>query len=78
MVQSHFSAPEIECGGCAGSIEKALTKVEGIGAVQVSVEEKTVTVAHDPILVSVAAILTRLEHAGFPATLLPPAPSSQS
>ena len=70
-MHSHFSAPEIECGCCARSIEKALTKVEGIGAVQVNVEEKSVTVAHDPVLVSIAAILTRLEHAGFSVTLYP-------
>ncbi|WP_309707919.1 heavy-metal-associated domain-containing protein, partial [Armatimonas sp.] len=61
--------PEIECGGCAPANYRARTKMVGKGAVQVNVEEKTVIVAHDPILVSVAAILTRLDHAGFPATL---------
>ena len=71
IVQTRFSAPDIECGGCARSIEKALTKTEGITAVQVDVEEKTVTLAHEEVLVSVEAILTRLDHAGFPATTLP-------
>ena len=69
MTQTTFVAPEIACGSCARSIAKALERVEGIVAVQVSVEGKTILVAHDPDLVSVAAILTRLDHVGFPATV---------
>lgn len=62
-----FSAPDIQCGGCARSIQKALGGVVGIAAVSVDVDAKTVTVEHDPDLASTAAIATRLDHAGFPA-----------
>ncbi|WP_395091729.1 heavy-metal-associated domain-containing protein [Armatimonas sp.] len=67
MQQTIFSAPDIECGGCARAIQKALGKVEGISDVQVDIAAKTVAVAHNLVLVSVEAIATRLEHAGFPA-----------
>lgn len=39
-------------------------------SVQVDVDAKTVAVAHDALLVSPEAVLTRLEHIGFPATVL--------
>lgn len=67
MKQTVFLAPDIECGGCASAIQKALGKVEGISDVKVDITAKTVAVAHDLVLVSVEAIVTRLEHAGFPA-----------
>ena len=69
MTATTFSAPDIACGICATAIQKALGKVEGIAEVAVDVPEKTVRIEHDPVLVSVEAILTRLEHAGFPATV---------
>lgn len=41
------TAPEIVCGGCAGSIKKALGNVEGVSDVDVDVATKKVTVKHD-------------------------------
>lgn len=70
MTTTNFSAPDIECGGCAASIQKALGKVEGIASVEVDTEKKTVAVSHDDVLVSPEAIATRLDHIGFPATVL--------
>lgn len=69
MDTTTFSAPDISCGGCANAIKKALGGVAGIDRVDVDVDAKTVTVAHDPDLASAAAVLTRLDHAGFPATI---------
>lgn len=69
MNTTTFSAPDISCGGCAKAIQKALTGVTGLDTVTVDVDAKTVTVVHDPDLASPAAIATRLDHAGFPATV---------
>jgi copper chaperone CopZ len=69
MTNTTLSAPDIECGGCAGAIEKALAKVDGIHQTTVDIAAKTVTVSHDTALVSVEAIQTRLDHVGFPSTL---------
>lgn len=61
-----FSAPDIECGGCANAIKNALGKVSGISTIAVDIEKKTVTVAHDT---SNESILAALDKAGFPATV---------
>lgn len=69
MTKTTLLAPDIECGGCARSIQKALAQTQGIAQAQVDIDAKTVTVTHDPELVSVAAIQTRLDHIGFPTTV---------
>ena len=70
MKTTTFSAPDIECGGCAASIQKALNGLSGLISLAVDIEAKTVTATHDPELLSVEALLTRLDHLGFPATTL--------
>ena len=40
------SAPEIVCGGCANSIKKAFSNVQGVSAVEVDVPNKKVTINH--------------------------------
>lgn len=61
-----FTAPEIVCGGCAASIKKALGNIEGISAVDVDIDSKTVAVAHGES-VSRETIIDALDRAGFEA-----------
>ena len=61
-----LTAPEIVCGGCAGSIKKALGNVEGIGEVEVDIPTKQVRVEHDD-RVSREKIADALDRAGFSA-----------
>ena len=63
---------DIECDGCAASIEKALRSIGGVEAVEVDILNKTVIVAHDPPLASVESVAVRLDHLGFPATVVVP------
>lgn len=58
------TAPEIVCGGCAGSIKKALGKVVGISEVDVDVTSKKVTVKHGES-VSREIIVDALDRAGY-------------
>ena len=58
------TAPEIVCGGCAGSIKKALGNVEGVKDVEVDVATKKVTVNHDET-VSRENIVNALDRAGY-------------
>ena len=44
--QTILNVPDITCGGCAGSIKKALGKMDGIKQIEVDVENKIVTVEH--------------------------------
>ena len=59
-------APEIVCGGCAGSIKKALGKVAGVSDVDVDVASKKVTVKHGAT-VSRDQIVAALDNAGYSA-----------
>lgn len=68
MKTTVLHAPDIMCGGCAASIQKALADVDGIGGVDVDVAAKHVSVTHDDVLVTVDHLLTRLDHAGFSAS----------
>lgn len=61
-----FKAPDIECGGCAASIKKALTGADGLEGVSVDVGTKTVTVAFDSTKTSARSISEALTDIGFP------------
>lgn len=58
------TAPDIVCGGCAGSIKKALGAVSGVSEVDVDVATKQVTVHHGEN-VSRAKIVDALDRAGY-------------
>ena len=60
------TAPEIVCGGCAGSIKKALGSLEGVGEVEVDVPTKKVKVEHSEA-VSREEIVNALDRAGYSA-----------
>ncbi|MDY7105106.1 MAG: heavy-metal-associated domain-containing protein, partial [Actinomycetota bacterium] len=41
----HFDVPDISCGHCRSTIEKALGALDGVTAVEVDVDHRTVDVA---------------------------------
>jgi copper chaperone len=63
--QTILNVPDIVCGGCANSIKNALGQTEGVRAIEVDVENKTVAVAHDETI-SREKIETILDDIGFP------------
>jgi len=65
-MQITFIAPDIECDGCAASIQKALGRQAGITAVTVAVPAKTVTVQYDEAAVSQNTVAALLTDIGFP------------
>jgi copper chaperone len=60
-----LSVPEIHCGNCKSSIEGALGGLPGIETAEVSVEDRTVTVAYDDSAVEMAQIRSTIEEQGF-------------
>lgn len=60
-----LSVPTIHCDNCKNSIEGALGGVEGIDTAEVSVAEKTVTVAYDDQAVGMDRIRQTIEEQGF-------------
>jgi copper chaperone len=60
-----LKAPDIVCGGCAGSIKNALGKIEGIKQIEVDVDTKNVSIEHDDN-VSREKLEAILDDIGFP------------
>lgn len=58
------TTPDIVCGGCAGSIKKALGGIEGVSEIDVDVATKKVTVNHSED-VSREKIVDALDRAGY-------------
>jgi len=60
-----LSVPAIHCDNCKNSIEGALGGLQGVDRAEVSVEEKTVTVAFDDGAVDLGRIRETIEEQGF-------------
>lgn len=65
-METVFIAPDIECAGCAASIQKALARRNGVQAVTVDVSARRVTVAFDDARTGRAEIAETLTDIGFP------------
>ncbi len=65
-METTFIAPDIECAGCAASIQKALGRQDGVQAVTVDVPTRRVTVAFDDARTGRAQVAETLTDIGFP------------
>ena len=65
-MQTTFIAPDIECAGCAASIEKTLGRLPGVEAVSVDVPAKQITVRFAEAQTSRASLADALTEVGFP------------
>ena len=68
IVKKEFSVGGMSCGGCAGSVTRAVTQLPGVRKVDVSLANKAATVEYDNAAVDAAAIVAAIEGAGFEAT----------
>ncbi len=62
-----FLAPDISCGHCVGTVQTAVSEIDGVAEVQASVETKFVDVDFDPARTSPEAIADVMAKAGYPA-----------
>ena len=65
-MKTQFNVEKMMCGGCSSNVEKALADVAGVDAVEVDLENKTVSIEGD---IDAAAIATVITNAGYPATI---------
>jgi copper chaperone len=67
MADTHvvLNAPAISCDHCKMAIEKAVGAMSGVGAVEVDVHEKTVTVDFDAHAVTLEAIEATMADEGY-------------
>jgi copper chaperone len=64
MTSTTLSVPEIHCGHCKSAIEGAVGPLEGVSAVEVDVDARSVRVDHDDA-VTVRALVDVIEDQGY-------------
>ncbi len=62
-----FDVQGMTCGGCTGSVQRALSGLEGVSHVDVTLRPGTATVQVDPARVTPAQIEAKLAGLGFEA-----------
>ena len=73
-----FDVNGMTCGGCTGSVQRALSKLDGISHAEVSLSPGMATVVIDPAKVTPAQIVSAITHLGYPAKAKPAAHSEQA
>ena len=60
-----LSVPDISCGHCKSSIEGAVAPLDGVDAVEVHIDDKTVELTFDGAEATLQAIVTAIEDQGY-------------
>ena len=68
MKTVELSVPDMSCGHCVTTVMSALTVVEGVAEVDVSLEGKKATVRADDAVAD-GALVKAVEQAGYAASL---------
>ena len=66
-----FDVSGMTCGGCTGSVQRALSKLGGVSHAEVTLRPGVATVTADPGLVTSAQIEAVITQLGFPAKARP-------
>ena len=61
-----LTAPDISCGHCVATVQKAVGGLAGVASVQASEQTKQVKIEFDPSRVSLAQIEATLDDEGYP------------
>ena len=68
-----FDVGGMTCGGCTGSVQRTLSKLDGIGDAVVTLHPGIATVSADPSRVTPAQIESAITHLGYSAKARPAA-----
>ena len=74
MAKTILSVPDISCGHCALTINKALRPIEGVSDVKISIPTKQVEVDYDENLVTIEQMAEILAEQDYPVALTEKAP----
>lgn len=64
-----LSVPDMSCPACPITVKKALSNVEGVGKIDVSLEKREAVVAFDDNKTSISKLTEATEMAGYPSSL---------
>lgn len=62
-----FDVSGMTCGGCTGSVQRALSKMDGVSHAEVTLRPGVATVVADPARVTPAQIESAITGLGYPA-----------
>ena len=66
-----FDVHGMTCGGCTGSVKRALSKIDGVSHVDVALSPGSATLEADTTRVTPAQIEAAIRSLGYPAKLHP-------
>ena len=66
-----FDVSGMTCGGCTGSVQRMLTKLDGVSDSNVTLHPGVATVVADPTRVTSAQIESAITGLGYPAKARP-------
>jgi mercuric ion binding protein len=64
-----LAVPDMNCPACPFTVKRALSKVSGVGKIEVSLEKHEAVVAFDDSKTSVAKLTEATESAGYPSSV---------
>ncbi len=73
MKSYSFDVSGMTCGGCSGSVQRALRQIDGVSHVEVTLRPGVATVMTDPSRVTPAQIESVITRLGYPAKARPAA-----
>lgn len=65
VVEETFPVEGMTCGGCTNSVQRSLTKLEGVKSAEVSLSASSATVAYDPSAVTPDQMQKAVEAIGY-------------
>ena len=66
MQTLNFDVSGMTCGGCTGSVQRALSKIDGVSHAEVTLRPGAATVRADPARVTSAQIEAAITGLGYP------------
>ena len=78
MQTLNFDVSGMTCGGCTGSVQRTLSKIDGVSHAEVSLNPGAASVLADPERVTSAQIEAAITGLGYPAKARPVAQSRQA
>jgi len=64
-----LSVPDMSCPACPITVKKALSKVEGVGKINVNFDKREATVAYDDKKTTISKLTEATEIAGYPSSV---------
>ena len=75
MQSLSFDVSGMTCGGCTGSVQRTLSKIDGVSHAEVTLHPAVATVVTDLTRVTSAQIEAAITRLGYPAKARPAAPA---